>query len=121
MRLRIDRCQPAYHRLHPAGPGNEQEIYHPEHAWQRRWGYLARETLANAQRQVVIKEMLDYYDPADPHSAARAHKRFETEAGTLVTLSYAGIPQIFDYFSEGGRNYIVMQFIQGQNLESGRG
>jgi len=81
--------------------------------------YLARETLANAQRQVVIKEMLDYYDPADPQSAARAHKRFETEAATLVTLSYAGIPQIFDYFSEGGRNYIVMQFIQGQNLESG--
>jgi serine/threonine protein kinase len=81
--------------------------------------YLARETLANTQRQVVIKEMLDYYDPADPQSAARAHKRFEAEAGTLVTLSYAGIPQIFDYFSESGRNYIVMQFIQGQNLESG--
>jgi serine/threonine protein kinase len=81
--------------------------------------YLAHETIAKAQRQVVIKEMLDYYDPADPQSAARAHRRFEAEAGTLVKLSFAGIPQIFDYFTENGRNYIVMQFVQGRNLESG--
>ena len=66
MRRRFDRCQPACYRLYSAGPGDEQEIYHLEHSRQRRWGYLARETLANAQRQVVIKEMLDYYDPADP-------------------------------------------------------
>ena len=81
--------------------------------------HLASETIAGQDRLVVIKEMLDYYDPADPHGETKALKRFETEAATLARLNTAGIPQLFDYFREGGRNYIVMQYIQGQNLESG--
>jgi serine/threonine protein kinase len=81
--------------------------------------HLAGETIANRQRQVVIKEMLEYYDPKDVKAGARARKRFETEAETLASLNIPGVPQIFDYFSEGGRNYIVMQFIEGQNLETG--
>jgi serine/threonine protein kinase len=81
--------------------------------------YLASETIANTKRQVVIKEMLEYYDPDDPEGEAKARQRFETEASTLVSLNLAGIPQIFDFFSESGRNYIVMQFLEGQNLEIG--
>jgi serine/threonine protein kinase len=82
--------------------------------------YLASETIAHLERRVVIKEMLDYYDPADPSGAARARKRFEDEAMTLASLpSIAGVPQIFEYFSENGHNYIVMQYIEGRNLESG--
>lgn len=96
-----------YTILHPLGKGGMGAIY------------LAGETIASRQRQVVVKEMLEYYDPADPQGPAKAQKRFETEAATLVSLSSPGIPQIFDYFSDSGRNYIVMQFIQGRNLESG--
>ena len=81
--------------------------------------YLASETFATGTRKVVIKEMLDYFDSKDPKGQAKAQRRFETEAITLANLSIPGIPQVFDYFSEGGRNYIVMQFIEGQNLESG--
>ena len=81
--------------------------------------YLASETIASQERLVVIKEMLDYYDLADPHGETKALKRFEAEAATLARLNTLGIPQLFDYFREGGRNYIVMQYIQGQNLESG--
>jgi serine/threonine protein kinase len=81
--------------------------------------YLASETIATGTRKVVIKEMLDYFDSSDPKGQAKAQRRFETEAITLANLSISGIPQVFDYFSEGGRNYIVMQFIEGQNLESG--
>ena len=81
--------------------------------------YLASETIATGARKVVIKEMLDYFDAADPQGQAKAQRRFEDEAITLANLSVPGIPQIFDYFHEGGRNYIVMQFIEGQNLESG--
>lgn len=80
--------------------------------------YLASETIARHDRLVVVKEMLDYYDPKDPLGKARAQHRFETEAAALVSLSVAGVPQIFDYFTESGRNYIVMQFIEGQNLET---
>jgi len=79
--------------------------------------YLATETIAGRRRQVVIKEMLDYYDPKAPGAKDKARKRFESEAATLASLNVAGIPQIFDYFSAAGRNYIVMQFIEGQNLE----
>lgn len=81
--------------------------------------YLASESIATGTRQVVIKEMLDYFDPGDPQGQLKAQRRFEAEAITLANLSIPGIPQVFDYFSEGGRNYIVMQFIEGHNLESG--
>lgn len=81
--------------------------------------YLASETIANRQRQVVVKEMLEYYDAGDPEGEEKARQRFESEAATLVSLNFSGIPQIFDYFSDGGRNYIVMQFIEGRNLEIG--
>lgn len=81
--------------------------------------YLASEPIATGTRKVVIKEMLDYYDPGDPQGLQKAQRRFEAEAITLANLSIPAIPQVFDYFSDGGRNYIVMQFIEGQNLESG--
>ncbi len=83
--------------------------------------YLASQTIAKAQRHMVIKEMLDYFDPADPQEEAKARQRFEAEASTLVNLNQAGIriPQIFDFFTEGGRNYIVMDYIEGKNLEEG--
>jgi serine/threonine protein kinase len=81
--------------------------------------YLASETIANQERLVVIKEMLDYYDPDDPQGETKALKRFESEAATLTRLNTVGIPLIFEFFSAAGRNYIVMQYIQGENLESG--
>jgi MYXO-CTERM domain-containing protein len=80
--------------------------------------YLASQTIAGETRYCVVKEMLDYFDPHDPAEAQRARERFEAEAATLVSLNQAGIPQIYDYFSEAGRNYIVMQFIEGSNLET---
>jgi len=79
--------------------------------------YLAEQVIANKTRLVVIKEMLDYWEPNDPQGPAKAFQQFEAEAATLVTLNHAGIPHIFDYFTEGGRNYIVMQYIEGENLE----
>ncbi len=75
-------------------------------------------------KQRVLKEMLDYVDPADyPDAAAyqnavqHARQRFEEEARTLASLKHRGIPDIMDYFSEGGHNYIVMEFIEGADLE----
>ena len=75
-------------------------------------------------KQRVLKEMLDYVDPADyPDAAAyqqavqHAHQRFEEEARTLASLRHHGIPDIMEYFSEGGHNYIVMEYIEGMNLE----
>jgi serine/threonine protein kinase len=69
-------------------------------------------------RLCVVKQMLEYYDTADPEERRRAQQRFEEEGRTLAALSHPGIPQIYAFFSEGGRYYIVMEYIRGDNLES---
>lgn len=78
--------------------------------------YLA-ENLQAFGRLCVIKEMLDYFDPSDPRQVANARKRFEDEARTLAQLRHPGIPDIQAYFSEGGHNYIVMEYIEGMSLD----
>jgi serine/threonine protein kinase len=78
--------------------------------------YLAADTGA-FDRQCVIKELLDYYDPTDPDEVRQAQARFETEARLLAELSHPGIPRIYTYFSEAGRHYIVMEYIAGDTLE----
>jgi serine/threonine protein kinase len=81
--------------------------------------YLASHPIAGESHQVVVKEMLAYYDPKDAQEAARAIKRFEAEAKALTRLHISGVPDIVDYFSETGRYFIVMKYIEGKNLENG--
>jgi serine/threonine protein kinase len=78
--------------------------------------YLAADTYAFG-RECVVKELLDYYDPTDRDEARQAQDRFETEARLLAELSHPGIPRIYSYFSEAGRHYIVMEYIEGETLE----
>jgi serine/threonine protein kinase len=78
--------------------------------------YLAADTGA-FDRRCVVKELLAYYDPTDPEAARQAQARFETEARLLAELSHPGIPRIYSYFSEAGRHYIVMEYIEGETLE----
>ena len=75
--------------------------------------YLAQNTQA-FDRPCVVKEMITYYQPGEEQ---RAHERFEQEARTLAALKHPGIPDMYGYFSERGRNYIVMEYIEGDNLE----
>lgn len=77
--------------------------------------YLARD-LRTFGRPCVIKQMLDYYDPSEPDAAVKARARFEEEGRTLASLSHPGIPKIYAFFEEAGRHYIVMEYIEGDNL-----
>jgi len=70
-------------------------------------------------RQRVIKEMLQYFDLTDPQAVQKAQQRFEAEGRVLARLRHHGIPDISSYFSEGGRNYIVMEYVEGENLLQG--
>jgi len=65
----------------------------------------------------VIKEMIDYFNPADPNEVRKAQQRFEDEARTLAQLNHPSIPDVRQFFSEAGRNYLVMEFVEGENLE----
>jgi formylglycine-generating enzyme required for sulfatase activity/tRNA A-37 threonylcarbamoyl transferase component Bud32 len=94
----------AYRIVRPLGKGGMGALY------------LA-EDVGAFNRLCVIKEMLDYFDPRKPQEAAKAKRRFEDEARVLATLQHSGIPDIYTFFSEQGRNYIVMQFVDGENLE----
>jgi tRNA A-37 threonylcarbamoyl transferase component Bud32 len=70
-------------------------------------------------RLAVIKEVIDYFDPADAGERQKAIQRFEAEARTLGDLKHHGIPDLYAYFSEGGHNYLVMEYIEGLDLRKG--
>lgn len=47
---------------------------------------------------------------------ARLRKQFEHEARLLAQLHHPALPRVTDYFSEGDRVFLVMQFIAGDDL-----
>jgi serine/threonine protein kinase len=75
--------------------------------------YQATDTrLAN--RHVAIKEMSQAH--LNETELAGANLRFQQEASMLSTLSHPNLPRIYDAFSERGRSYLVMDFIDGKTL-----
>ncbi|MFL7792942.1 MAG: PQQ-binding-like beta-propeller repeat protein [Anaerolineae bacterium] len=67
-------------------------------------------------RLCVAKEMLN--TATDPQVRAMIERNFEREANILATLSHPGIVQIFDYFSENNRSYLVEEYVDGSDLEA---
>ncbi len=43
-------------------------------------------------------------------------RQFEEEARLLADLSHPNLPRVIDYFSFNGQQYLVMDFIEGQDL-----
>ncbi len=74
--------------------------------------YLANDTrLAN--RPVAVKEMI----VGQGLQEQKAVEDFAREARVLAPLSHPGIPNLIDYFAEGGRHYLVMEYIAGGDLQ----
>ncbi len=67
-------------------------------------------------RLAVVKEVVEYFDPANADERQKALERFEAEARTLGDLKHPGIPDLYAYFSERGHNYLVMEYIEGPDL-----
>lgn len=77
--------------------------------------YRAEDTqLGN--RKVAVKEMSQ--SSLSPQEVVEAADAFKREAHILAGLQHPNLPNIYDHFSEGGRWYLVMSFIQGETLES---
>jgi len=76
--------------------------------------YLAQDRNA-FNRRCVVKEMLPYY--ATAAEKQKAEKDFEREARVLASLHFDGAPQVYEYFIENGKYYLVMEFVEGENLE----
>jgi serine/threonine-protein kinase len=64
----------------------------------------------------AIKEMSDAAI-TDSLEKQRAVDAFRQEAVMLATLDHPNLPKVTDHFSEGGKQYLVMDFIEGETLE----
>ncbi len=64
---------------------------------------------------VVIKEAVIPEDALEGIKA-KAKEMFEREAQLLMKLDHPGIVKVLDYFGEGGRNYLMLQYLNGQDL-----
>ncbi len=77
--------------------------------------YKATDERFQSRRVVAIKEMSDAQ--LGPQEKAKAIQDFRQEADLLVELSHPNLPNVSDFFEEGDKAYLVMEFIQGKTLE----
>jgi eukaryotic-like serine/threonine-protein kinase len=70
----------------------------------------------NVTKLVAVKEMINM--ATDPSMQEMVIRNFEREADLLATLSHPAIPRIYDYFTHESSSYLVMEFIEGKDLEA---
>ena len=79
--------------------------------------YQARDLrFPSVTKLCAVKEMINL--APDPQLRAMTIQNFEREANILATLSHPAVPKVYDYFSEHDRSYLVMEFVDGQDLEA---
>jgi serine/threonine protein kinase len=114
----------------PQNPGNSGPLpgpLEPGTVLQRRYaiarliggGGMGMVYLAHDQRlsnrPCAIKEMVDHF--IDPQQRVEANDYFAREADTLAQLKHPAIPAISDRFDDQNRHYLVMEYVEGRNLE----
>jgi outer membrane protein assembly factor BamB len=78
--------------------------------------YQARDLrFPNVTKFVAVKEIINI---ADPGMREMVIKIFDREANTLASLDHPAIPKIYDYFSQNDRSFLVMEYIDGKDLEA---
>lgn len=78
--------------------------------------YRARDTNFKAIRLVAVKEMISQV--TDPLVQKNILKIFEREADILASLRHPAIPRIENYFHNNNRAYLVLDYINGKDLDS---
>jgi serine/threonine protein kinase len=116
------------HVTQPAGSSGSNGLLSPSSLLQDRYRitqlvgqggmgavYLANDTRFSS-KVCVVKEMLDHF--SDPEQRETAMQNFYREADLLANLKHNSIPEVFDRFTEANRHYIVMEYINGSDLEA---
>jgi len=78
--------------------------------------YQARDLRFDVTRLCAIKEMINM--AKDQKLREQTMANFKREAEILATLDHPAIPKIYDYFGFGDRAYLVIEYIQGKDLEA---
>jgi serine/threonine protein kinase len=92
-----------YRLLHTIGQGGMGAVY------------VAQDTQLG-DRLIAVKEMS--MSRLTPQELPHAVEQFRSEAHLLASLHHPNLPVIHEYFSENDRWYLVMSFIEGQNLQT---
>jgi serine/threonine protein kinase len=66
-------------------------------------------------RLVAVKEMSQ--SSLNPQEIVEATSAFKREALLLASLTHPNLPRIYEQFTDAGRWYLVMDFIEGETLE----
>jgi serine/threonine protein kinase len=78
--------------------------------------YLAEDTRLQG-RQCALKEV--EYDRALPEKIRdEAREQFLREATILARLDHPNLPKVSDFFSNGPRDYLVMDYVPGKDLRT---
>ncbi len=79
--------------------------------------YRARDMhFPNVTKLVAVKEMINR--ALDPIVRSTIVRNFEREANMLASLEHRAIPRIYDYFTVNDRSYLIIEFINGSDLET---
>ncbi len=73
--------------------------------------YLAED---DDRRKVVVKELVFKNENNEKHS--KNVEMFERESRLLARVNHPNIVKVFDHFVEGNRHYLVLDFVDGENL-----
>ncbi|MCD4784019.1 MAG: serine/threonine protein kinase [Candidatus Eremiobacteraeota bacterium] len=65
------------------------------------------------QSQWALKEMLDIFPSEEKGEIL---EQFKKEARILAGLKHPNLPRVFDYFDEENKHYLVMEYLEGLNL-----
>jgi serine/threonine protein kinase len=83
------------------------------------WVYEVEDQAATGGRCVrALKELRANGDGGSgtPSSRDEAEALFRQEADILVRLAHPNLPQVYAFFQEQGRSYLVMEFVYGESL-----
>jgi len=80
-------------------------------------GYKTQDLrFSKVTRLCFVKEMLN--TATDPQVRAMMERNFEREANILATISHPGVVEVYDFFSESDRSYLVQEYVDGKDLEA---
>jgi serine/threonine protein kinase len=114
---------PNQHRRRVLPPLKNGEILRSRYRIRERIGqggmgsiYLADDTRLKG-RECALKEV--EYDRALPENIREeAREQFLREATVLARLDHPNLPKVSDYFSNGPRDYLVMDYVPGDDLRA---
>ena len=66
-------------------------------------------------RQCALKQT-GFEDGSDPIMQAQTQEQFYQEASVLARLDHPNLPKVSDFFTENGHDYLVMDYVAGQDL-----